>query len=233
MPGWGGCWLLPNLIGADGAVRVIIDNALANNRMLRPAQALDLGIADELFAPADFLERSLEWAADTLRTDPAAERPAVDRGPAWDEAVRRGRSTVDARVHGAAPAPYRALDLIAAARTATLDEGFAAEDAALADLLMSEEFRAGGYSFDLVQKRARRPAGAPDRSLARPVTKVGIVGAGLMASQLALLFVRRLRVPVVLTDVDAARVDAGSARCMPKSTSSGSAAGSGPRKPPG
>ena len=50
---------------------------------------------------------------------------------------------------------------------------------------MSEELRAGLYSFDLVQKRAKRPVGVPDKSLARPVNKVGVVGAGLMASQLA------------------------------------------------
>ena len=74
---------------------------------------------------------------------------------------------------------------------------------------MSDELRAGLYSFDLVQKRAKRPAGAPDRALARPVTKVGIVGAGLMASQLALLFAQRLEVPVVVTDLDQARVDKG------------------------
>jgi 3-hydroxyacyl-CoA dehydrogenase len=78
-----------------------------------------------------------------------------------------------------------------------------------ADLLMTEELRAGLYAFDLVQKRARRPVGAPDRSLARPVTKVGIVGAGLMAGQLALLAARRLQVPVVLTDIDAERLDRG------------------------
>ena len=60
-----------------------------------------------------------------------------------------------------------------------------------------------------MQRRAKRPVGAPDASLARPVTKVGIVGAGLMASQLALLFARRLEVPVVLTDLDQARVDKG------------------------
>ena len=53
---------------------------------------------------------------------------------------------------------------------------------------MSQELRAGLYAFDLVRKRARKPARAPDRSLARPVTKVGVVGAGLMASQLATLF---------------------------------------------
>ena len=65
------------------------------------------------------------------------------------------------------------------------------------------------YAFDLVQKRAKRPAGAPERALARPVTKVGVVGAGLMAAQIALLFARRLQVPVVMTDLDQARVDAG------------------------
>jgi 3-hydroxyacyl-CoA dehydrogenase len=112
-------------------------------------------------------------------------------------------------VHGAAPAPYRALDLIQLARTADLADGFAAEDEALADLAMGDELRAGLYSFDLVQKRARRPVGAPDRALARPVTKVGVVGAGLMAGQLALLFARRLQVPVVLTDLDQARLDKG------------------------
>src|SRR5690606_22359292 len=62
---------------------------------------------------------------------------------------------------------------------------------------------------NLVQKRAKKPAGAPDKSLAKPVTKVGVVGAGLMASQFALLFVRRLRVPVVITDLDQGRVATG------------------------
>ena len=103
-------------------------------------------------------------------------------------AVAGARFFADGKLHGAAPAPYRALDLVEAARTATRDEGFAAEDEALADLLLSDELRAGLYAFDLVQKRARRPAGAPDPSLARPVTKVGVVGAGLMAAQIALLF---------------------------------------------
>jgi 3-hydroxyacyl-CoA dehydrogenase len=74
---------------------------------------------------------------------------------------------------------------------------------------MSDELRAGLYAFELVQKRAKRPAGAPDKGLARTVTKVGIVGAGLMASQLALLFIQRLQVPVVLTDVDDERVAKG------------------------
>lgn len=209
VPGWGGTYLLPHLIGAEKALKVIIDNPLDQNKMLKGPQAYELGLADAMFEPADFLEESLRWAARVVGGPTAVERAPVDTGRAWDDAVAAARRTADGKLHGAAPAPDRALDLVASAATADRDTAFAAESAALADLIMSDELRAGLYSFDLTQKRAKRPAGAPDRALARPVTKVGVVGAGLMASQLALLFARRLEVPVVLTDVDQERVDTG------------------------
>ena len=209
IPGWGGTYLLPNLIGPAKAAQVIIENPMAQNRQLKPKQVLELGIADVMLEPADFLEESLLWTAKVLNGDITVERPEIDRGPAWDEALAAVRASVDARLHGATPAPYRALDLLALARTASRAEGFAAEDEALADLIMGEDLRAGLYSFDLVQKRAKRPVGAPDKALARPVNKVGVVGAGLMASQMALLFAQRLQVPVVMTDLDQDRVDKG------------------------
>ncbi|GAA4242186.1 3-hydroxyacyl-CoA dehydrogenase NAD-binding domain-containing protein [Actinomadura meridiana] len=209
VPGWGGTYLLPNLIGAENALKVIIDNPLAQNRMLRGPRAHELGIADAIFEPADFLEESLAWTARVLTGEITVQRPEVDTGKAWDDAVAMARWNVDGRLHGAAPSYVRALDLIAAAKDRTRDEGFAAEDEALADLIISDELRAGLYAFDLTQKRAKKPAGAPDKALARPVAKVGVVGAGLMASQLALLFARRLEVPVVLTDLDRERLDKG------------------------
>jgi 3-hydroxyacyl-CoA dehydrogenase/enoyl-CoA hydratase/carnithine racemase len=209
IPGWGGCTLLPNLIGADRAVTVIVENSLNQNRQLRGGQVHDLGIADAQFEAADFLEQSLAWTAAVLKGEIEVARPAVDRGEAWDQAVARGRLVADGKVHGAAPAAYRALDIIAAARNGDLQQGFDAEDTALADLIMGGEVRSGIYAFNLVQKRGKRPAGAPDKALARPVGKVGVVGAGLMASQLALLFARRLEVPVVLTDIDQERIDKG------------------------
>jgi 3-hydroxyacyl-CoA dehydrogenase/enoyl-CoA hydratase/carnithine racemase len=207
VPGWGGTYLLPRLIGPSAALKLIIENPLSQNKMLRGPEAFGLGIADAMFSPADFLEESLRWAAGVLTGSVTVPRPVGEED--WDGAVAAARFFADGKLHGAAPAPYRALDLVAAARTRDRDEGFAAEDEALADLLLSDELRAGLYAFDLVQKRAKRPAGAPDRSLARPVTKVGVVGAGLMAAQIALLFVRRLQVPVVMTDLDQARVDSG------------------------
>jgi 3-hydroxyacyl-CoA dehydrogenase/enoyl-CoA hydratase/carnithine racemase len=207
VPGWGGTYLLPRLIGPSKALKVIVENALSQNRMLRGPQAFELGIADAMFEPADFLEESLRWAARVLTGQVTVERAPVTED--WNAAIGAARFFIDGKLHGAAPAPYRALDLVAAAKDQSRDEGFAAEDEALADLIMSDELQAGLYAFDLTQKRARRPAGAPDKSLARPVTKVGVVGAGLMAAQIALLFARRLEVPVVLTDLDQAKVDSG------------------------
>ncbi|RKN26291.1 3-hydroxyacyl-CoA dehydrogenase NAD-binding domain-containing protein [Micromonospora musae] len=208
VPGWGGTQLLPNLIGIPAATQVIIQNPLMQNRMLKPKQAAEMGIADVLLEPADFLERSLEWAAGVVNGQVSVVRPEVDRDM-WAGVLYFARQTLDQRLHNAVPAAYKALDLLDTAKDADFATGTAAEDEALADLIFSEELRSGLYAFDLVQRRAKRPAGAPDKSLARPVTKVGIVGAGLMASQLALLFARRLQVPVVMTDLDQARVDKG------------------------
>ncbi|MET9796118.1 3-hydroxyacyl-CoA dehydrogenase NAD-binding domain-containing protein [Nocardiopsis alba] len=209
VPGWGGTYLLPNLIGAEKAFKLIVDNPLAQNKMIKGPQVFEMGIADAIFDPADFVEESLRWAAKVIKGDVTVERPEVDKGEAWDNAVNMARFVVEGKLHGAAPAPARAVELVAEAKNRSRDEGFAAEDEALADLIMSPELKAGLYAFDLVQKRAKRPAGAPDKSLARKVTKVGVVGAGLMAGQLALLFARRLDVPVVMTDLDQERLDKG------------------------
>ena len=208
VPGWGGCTLLPKLIGPDAAVTVIIENALSQNRMLKGPKAFELGIADVMFEPVSFLEESLAWAEKVINGSVTVERKEFSAED-YAAAVARGRQVADSKVHGAAPAPYRALDIIEKMATASNDEGFALEDAALADLIMTNELRSGLYAFNLNQKRAKKPFGAPDKALARPVTKVGVVGAGLMASQFALLFVQRLQVPVVMTDIDQERVDKG------------------------
>lgn len=60
-------------------------------------------------------------------------------------------------MHGAAPAAYRALDIIEAAKDGDLQKGYDAEDIALADLIMGGELRSGIYAFNLVQKRGKRP----------------------------------------------------------------------------
>ena len=164
-----------------------------------------------MFEPADFLEQSMVWAAGVLRGDITVERRR-DRPQRRDLAGRTGPRQGH-RGHEGARGDARAVQGTRAHRAVAVGvvrRGHRRPKArALAELAFGEDLRASLYAFDLVQRRAKRPAGVPDKSLARDVTKVGIVGAGLMASQLALLFVRRLEVPVVLTDLDQERVDKG------------------------
>ncbi|MGO1839528.1 MAG: enoyl-CoA hydratase-related protein, partial [Candidatus Microbacterium stercoravium] len=213
IPGWGGAYLLPNLIGIENALDVAVSNPLKQNRTLKPQKAFELGIFDAIFSPADFLEASLRWADGVLAGSITVERRnapgKLERSVKWPAAIKIARSMLENSVGPMPLSPYRALDLLAKAAKGTKEEGFAREDEALADLVASDEFAASMYAFDLVQKRAKRPVGAPDKDLARAVTKVGVIGAGLMASQFALLFVRRLQVPVVITDVSQERVEKG------------------------
>jgi 3-hydroxyacyl-CoA dehydrogenase len=113
---------------------------------------------------------------------------------------------VDDTVHGAAPAPYTALDLIEGAQHWAIEDGYEREQEAIGELLPGPQAQASLYAFQLVELRAKKH---PARPAAPPlkVSKVGIVGAGLMARQIATLFLRRLEVPIVIRDVKQEIVD--------------------------
>ncbi|MEY3257888.1 MAG: hypothetical protein RL443_897 [Actinomycetota bacterium] len=211
VPGWGGATLLPKIIGPENAVQVIISNALNNNTMMKSKDALSLGVVDAVYEPADFLEKSVKFAADILSGKKKIERKdfSNDNG-AYEKAIATGKAAVAKKYNGAEiTSPLAALELIKASQKNSVRDGFASETKVLADLVMSDPLRASLYSFNLIQKKRKKVEGAPKPALARKVTKVGVVGAGLMASQLALLLLRNLKVPVVITDLDQERVDKG------------------------
>ena len=211
IPGWGGATILPRLIGLRNAITVAIENPLKSNRLLKPADALKFGIVDRAFGPARFLEESLAWADRVLTKREKVSRPhspsSLARALTWPTIARVARKQIESKIGTVAASPYLALDTMAASARGSLHEGFVREDAALSRLIAGDQFQASMYAFNLVQKHAKAPSGAPDKALAQKVTKVGVIGAGLMARQFALLFVRRLRVPVLLTDVDQGRLE--------------------------
>ena len=207
IPGWGGSTLAPRLIGPEKALELIVYNPLNQNRMIKGFQAFKLGLADRLFDTAEFLDDSMRFLEKIIVGSERVEREPADSSN-LRPLLEKARSFVDSKVHGAAIAPYRALELIEGAFTWDLEEGFAEEDKALGDLIKSRQCKASIYSFDLVQRRAKRPAGVPQVDPLK-VSKIGIIGAGLMASQLALLFLRRYELPVVMKDIKQEFVDKG------------------------
>jgi 3-hydroxyacyl-CoA dehydrogenase/enoyl-CoA hydratase/carnithine racemase len=202
-PAWGGTQLLPRLVGPEAAIEVIVSNPLRQNRMLSGAEAAELGIADRLLDPVEFVDEALVFAHELV------EHGLERRDPDWSDAeriFRRARTDVDDAVHGAAPAPYVALELIEGSREWKFEEGYAREEEAIGELLPGPQAQASLYAFDLVERRAKKH---PARPTADPkkIGKVGVVGAGLMARQIATLFLRRLEVPIVIRDVKQEIVD--------------------------
>jgi 3-hydroxyacyl-CoA dehydrogenase/enoyl-CoA hydratase/carnithine racemase len=206
-PAWGGTQLLPRLVGVETAVRVIVENPVKQNRLLDGRAAVELGLADVLLEPAEFLDDSLAILSSHVRDGVRHRRELVTIDPQETAGlVATARARLDGQLFGAAPAPYRALELIAGAAAWSLEDGYRAEEDAIAELLPGREAQASLYAYDLVERRAKRGVGIPDAT-PRRIEKVGIVGAGLMATQLATLFLRRLEVPVVLRDLEQATVD--------------------------
>jgi 3-hydroxyacyl-CoA dehydrogenase/enoyl-CoA hydratase/carnithine racemase len=209
IPGWGGATLTPRLIGTEKALQLIVINALNQNRMINGPAAFELGLADRLFDGAEFLDESLQFLIDIIAGKTIVERAPV-KVAGLKGLIGQARAFVDSRVHGAAPAPYRALELIAGALEGDVETGFEQENKALGDLIKSRQCKASIYSFDLVNRYAKKQKVSPEVK-PKAITKVGIVGAGLMASQLAQLFILRMETPVVIKDVSRELVEKGCA----------------------
>ncbi|WP_394213949.1 3-hydroxyacyl-CoA dehydrogenase NAD-binding domain-containing protein [Brachybacterium vulturis] len=236
LPGWGGTTLLQSVVGAETAVRMILEDP-ARDAQLGAEQALEAGLVDELAADLD--EALDQFAAlvaahvdldetDADVVDPAlaataADAPA-DAPGAWAgrEAPLPGADTpeaealldaLDAPHHSAetrrawasrleaqgAPAVGRALALLQALPGSTLPEALDREAAALEELVRSDAAAASMYSAELLRR------GKPGRSPvdgAREIRRVGVAGAGLMASQIAAQLALGLQVPVVMRDLD-------------------------------
>ncbi len=199
VPGWGGCTLATKLLGPEKALELIIVNPLSQNRTLDGSEALRTGLADWLFDGAEFLDESLSFLVDIIAGKSVVERqPPPHSDP--ETLFAKARAFVDSKVHGASPAPYRALELIRGSCAWDVERGFEEENRALGDLIQTPQCQASIYSFDLVNRYARKTHGLVEAE-PRRVGKVGILGAGLMASQLASLFILRMEVPVVMKDV--------------------------------
>ena len=211
VPGWGGCTLTPKLVGPEKAVELIIYNALNQNRMIDGPTLYKMGIADKCFEGAEFLDESLNFLQAIIKGEEKVERQAPDMSNAA-AVIQKTRAFIDSKVHGAAPAPYRALEIIegVCVHGWDIDRGFEEENKALGDLVKSRQCKCSIYAFDLVNRYAKKVKGIPEEK-PMPVRKIGIIGAGLMASQLAHLFIHRLGVPVVMKDIKQEFVDKGCA----------------------
>ena len=88
-PAWGGTQLIPRLVGLDNAIRFIVSNPLRQNKMLDAQKAFELGFADRLLEPVEFVDESIAFASSSSRRRSFAPSPTT--------ATSRRRFARDAR----------------------------------------------------------------------------------------------------------------------------------------
>ncbi|MEV0867110.1 3-hydroxyacyl-CoA dehydrogenase NAD-binding domain-containing protein [Brachybacterium paraconglomeratum] len=241
LPGWGGTTLLQSVVGAETAVRMILEDP-ARDRQLNAEKAQEAGLVDEIAADLDeALEQFAALVAahvdvdetDTDVVDPAVvgETAPAEAAGAWGgrapalpvadspeaeellDALDAPHSPAETRRAWAqrleaqgAPAVGRALILLQQLPGSTLEDALTREGDALAELVRSDAAAASLYSAELL--RRGKPGRTPIEG-AREITRVGVAGAGLMASQIAAQLALGLKVPVVMRDLDEAIAEKG------------------------
>lgn len=174
VPAAGGTQRLPRIVGLTRAAEII-----ATARIVTGAEALDWGLVDKLVDNTSVVE----WVG---LASPLARnnRRACSEPVAPDEAEIAALSRkVAAKARGQI-APTKAIELVSLAARLTLHDGLAEERRVFAQLAQGTERRALAYVRDMRRALAEHPEFAG--ITARPVTRVGIVGAGQMGSGIAL-----------------------------------------------
>ncbi|WP_349956184.1 3-hydroxyacyl-CoA dehydrogenase NAD-binding domain-containing protein [Rhizobium sp. ZPR3] len=171
VPGAGGTQRLPRLIGVAAAIDMI-----ANGRIVSAAEALKLGIVDEIAKSELVTEASTAIASPMRRTGllaaPAEAAEAIDKAAA--DALRKARGQ---------HAPAEAVRLVRLAATAPLSDGLAEERRTFIALRDSEEAAALRHVF--FAERAAGKVEGLEAAAPRKIETVGIVGTGLMGSGIA------------------------------------------------
>ena len=212
LPGSGGTQRLPRLIGVEPALKVLLDGAPH-----KPADALKLGMVDEV-VPAD---RLVDAARAWVLSGPSPVKP-------WDEKGYKGEGAggllnprlatltmmqaplIAAKTHRNYPAPICILSAVFEGVQAPFDVGLRIETKYFAKLLLDPVarnlIRTTFVNKGLAEKGARRPAGQPSSK----VSKVGVLGAGMMGAGIA--YVSALAgIEVVLIDTTQVLADKGKA----------------------
>jgi 3-hydroxyacyl-CoA dehydrogenase/enoyl-CoA hydratase/3-hydroxybutyryl-CoA epimerase len=228
--------ILPGLGGVVRTVRMLglmvaLTELLTRGQQLRPAQAKEIGIVDEVVAtPEEMLDQAREWIA----AHPKAQQPWEVRGykiPGGTPSTRALAqllpafpATLRKQLKGAPmPAPHHILCAAVESSQVDVDTALAIEGRYFMDLATGQVAKnmIKAFFFDLqhINKGGSRPDGYPKRTF----RKVGVLGAGMMGAGIA-YSCARAGMDVVLKDVDLARAERGkgySARLLERAVSRG------------
>lgn len=206
LPGLGGTQRLPRLLGVVPALDLVLTGRAVSARSARR-----LGLVAEvvpkpvLLQAASRLGLKLAQGAERRpeQVRESLQRLLLEKNPVGRRLVfRRARSSLRAKTHGNYPAPERILEVVEAGLAHGMERGFSLESRAFGELLVTAEARELIGLF-FASNEAKKDTGVDDPSVsARPVHKVGVLGAGLMGAGIAYVSVAEAGIGVRLKDRD-------------------------------
>jgi len=197
LPGGGGTQRLPRRIGLPEALPLML-----TGRRLRAQRAYRVGLVDALTSPGGIAETAaraaLSLAEGKLRRR-APKRSWINRlleTPLLRPIVfGQARKQIRARTRGNYPAPPHIIDCVATGYSRGTKAGLERESALFGELTAGEVARNLIGLFENMNEM-KKPAG---RTEPRPVTRLGVLGAGFMGSGIAAVSVPM--VPVTVKDI--------------------------------
>jgi 3-hydroxyacyl-CoA dehydrogenase/enoyl-CoA hydratase/3-hydroxybutyryl-CoA epimerase len=209
IPGLGGTQRLPRLIGVPAALDLIL-----TGRQVDARKAKRLGLVDDTCHPADLRTAAERWARGKAESKPAGgfARKATDfiaRTPLTDRIVfDKARAGVMEKTGGHYPAPLVAVEVVREGIKLPLARALDVEAGAFSQLVTSDTAKALMSIFfrkNEVEARAAKIA-----KKARPVGRVGVLGAGFMGAGIAQVLAEKGTL-VVMKDRDLAALGRGMA----------------------
>ena len=201
LPGGGGTQRLPRAVGLEAALSMIVSGApVAAERLAGTALFDSVVDGDPVEAAIALLRERIAAGADHPRVrDRKVEHADAQAFIAW---ARMGVAAASANY----PAPLRCVDAVAASLR-PFDEGMAVEREGFTVLVNSPESRALRHAFFGERAASRIDDIGPDVK-PRPVTRVGIVGAGTMGGGIAMNFLNA-GIPVAIVETSQEALDRG------------------------
>ncbi len=207
IPGFGGTQRLPRLVGLPAAIDLILTGKTLDARRARRRGLVDLVIPEILFRQESlrFVERLAAGEAPSrhvmafsgprkaaARRAPLSARDRFLESPVGRPILfRLSRRSVLSNTKGHYQAPLDALTVIEDTFGKPIEEGLDVEAAALGRRLVTQEKKALVHVFFLTEAN-RKDTGSDDASLIpRPITRAGLLGAGVMGGGIAQLLSRR------------------------------------------
>ncbi len=175
VPGWGGTFRLPRLVGIERALALLV-----SGKSLGPREAAEIGLVDRVVERDDLLRA----AGECMRSDFLPRLLASENASHVLDVCGRFRQATRERSGDHLPAPLRVIDIVETGIRDGHDAAMEAERAGLVELRRSAAGKQLLRMFFL-RTAAKKKAMAEAAGTARPVQSVVVLGGGTMGAGIA------------------------------------------------